>query len=78
MRIIRASEIGEYLYCHRAWWLRHIQGYKSANVTELASGTALHAQHGQRVWLSGLLRNLAFILLAIAAILFLLSLLPHA
>ena len=44
MRIIRASEIGEYIYCHRAWWLRHVGGYASANVRELAEGTAVHAR----------------------------------
>jgi hypothetical protein len=77
MRLIRASEIGEYIYCHRAWWLRHIQGHQSANVRELAAGTSTHAGHGRLVWLGGALRLAAFLLLALATILFLASLLPQ-
>jgi hypothetical protein len=68
MRIIRASEIGEYLYCRRAWWLRHVQGYTSANVQVMAEGTEAHAGHGRLVGLAGALRTLAM-LLFIAAIL---------
>ena len=77
MRVIRASEIGEYLYCHRAWWLRHMRGYKSANVRELAAGTATHATHGRLVWLGGALRVAAVVLIALAAIIFLASLIPE-
>ena len=78
MRVIRASEIGEYVFCRRAWWLRHVEGHASANVRELAEGTATHARHGLGVALAGGLRVLALLLLAGAALLFLLSLLPHA
>ena len=24
LRVIRASELGEYSYCSRAWWYRHV------------------------------------------------------
>lgn len=77
MKIIRASEIGEYLYCHRAWWLRHVRGYRSANVRELAAGTAAHSAHGRVVWTGMALRVAAALLLALAAIAFLLSLVPR-
>jgi hypothetical protein len=69
MRVIRASEIGEYVFCHRAWWLRHTRGLASANVRELAAGTALHAGHGRRVAVAGALRGLAVLLLLAAAVL---------
>ncbi|MEK9164664.1 MAG: hypothetical protein AAB342_04830, partial [Chloroflexota bacterium] len=59
MRTIRASEIGEYVYCHRAWWLRHVQGRESANAREMALGTRAHAHHGRTVWLVGALRAAA-------------------
>ena len=68
MRVIRASEVGEYVFCHRAWWLRHTRGLVSANVRALAEGTARHAGHGRRVAAAGVLRGLA-LLLALAAVL---------
>lgn len=68
MRIIRASEVGEYVFCHRAWWLRHTRGLASANTRALAAGTAAHAGHGRRVGLALALRGLAvlFVLAALA------------
>lgn len=68
MRPIRASEIGSYLYCRRAWWYRR-QGVQSANQAELSAGTELHHQHGRQVLLAGLLRTLAIIFLLAALML---------
>ena len=68
MPVIRSSDIGNYLYCRRAWWYRK-QGYESANQAELASGTELHRKHGRKVLLSGLLRTLGFLLLLFALVL---------
>ena len=76
MRVIRASEIGEYVFCHRAWWLRHVAGYESANVREMAEGTAVHARHGLLVSAAGGLRLLALLLVAAAVIWFIASLMP--
>ncbi len=71
MHMIRSSEIGNYLYCRRAWWYRK-QGTPSENQAELAAGTELHKQHGRRVLASGLARILGLILL-LAAILLLVA-----
>jgi len=68
MPVIRSSDIGNYLYCRRAWWYRK-QGYESENQAELASGTELHRKHGRKVLLSGLLRTLGFLLLLVALLL---------
>lgn len=67
MRIIRASEIGEYLYCQRAWWLAS-QGYKPSNRSELEGGDAFHQKHTRLVLMSGCLRILSIILLSAALI----------
>ncbi len=75
MRVIRASEIGEYVFCHRAWWLRHVEGYESANVREMAEGTATHARHGLQVAAASGLRLLALVLLAAAVVWLVVSLL---
>jgi len=64
MKTVRASEIGAYLYCQRAWWYRR-QGVENANQAEMTSGSDLHMRHGQRVLAAGCLRSLAaFFLLA--------------
>jgi len=67
MSIIRSSDIGNYLYCRRAWWYKK-QGFESENQTELAAGTELHRRHGRKVLASNLTRILGLILLFAALI----------
>jgi CRISPR/Cas system-associated exonuclease Cas4 (RecB family) len=67
MPTIRSSDIGNYLYCHRAWWYRK-QGVESSNQAELAAGTELHAKHGRQVLASGLTRTVGLILLTIGLV----------
>ena len=68
---IRASEIGSYLYCARAWWYQR-QGIESSNQSELKTGTKLHFHHGRQVMAAGLIRSIALILL-LASLLMLVS-----
>jgi CRISPR/Cas system-associated exonuclease Cas4 (RecB family) len=68
MPIIRASDIGNYLYCRRAWWYKK-QGVESENQTELAAGTELHHKHGRKVLAASLTRTLGLLLLLVALIL---------
>ena len=67
MPIIRASDIGSYLYCHRAWRYRK-DGVESENQAEMAAGTELHRRHGRKTLSALLLRTLGMVLL-LAAIL---------
>lgn len=55
MRTLRASELGSFLYCQRAWWYQRNRE-ASQNVSELAGGTQLHQAHGRKVFVSGLLK----------------------
>ena len=68
MKTIRASEVGSYLFCARAWWY-HRQGLQSSNQAEMTAGTELHRQHGRTIIASGLTRTLALILLLAALVL---------
>ena len=71
MSVIRASEIGSYLYCRRAWHYRK-QGLESENQAEMLAGTELHRQHGRKTLSALLLRTLGMVLL-LAAILLLVA-----
>ena len=68
MRTIRASEIGTFLFCKRAWWYRS-QGVESENQQEMASGSAFHQQHGRQVIYAGLLRIGGWLLLLVSVVL---------
>ena len=65
--IIRASEIGMYAFCARAWWLAQVQGYRSTNLAAMREGTARHRAHGRAVVGYHRLRWLAIALLLVAA-----------
>lgn len=65
MRPIRASELGTFLYCRRAWWY-HSQGVESKNQQELAGGTDFHERHGQGMLRSAALSVVGRILLLLA------------
>ena len=68
MKVIRSSDIGNYLYCRRAW-MYSLQGFQSENQAELASGTELHRKHGRKVMASGISRTIGLILMLAALVL---------
>lgn len=66
-RVIKASEIGEYVYCNRAWWLRRTYDVRPQNIQELRQGTAYHQKHGGQVRQAVLIKRLALVFLILAA-----------
>lgn len=71
MRLIRASEIGEYSFCRRAWWLHAVRGLAPGNAAGRLRGAAAHRRHGALVTAAGALRLAALLLLLAAAALWL-------
>lgn len=62
-RLIRASEVGEYVFCQHAWWLRVFEERRSTGASRLTEGTKRHRRHGQRVTASNILIAAAIIVL---------------
>ncbi len=67
MKTIRASEIGTYMFCARAWWYQR-KGIQPSNQADLIAGTEIHRQYGRAVIASSLIRVLAIILLLVALV----------
>ena len=65
--IIRASEIGHYAFCARAWWLGRVKGRPSANLATMRRGTLKHTSHGRSVERYHLLRRAGTVLIVLAA-----------
>lgn len=67
LRTIRASEIGEYEYCSRAWWYKHIAKVPVNAETSgrMERGREAHRQHGRGVALSIKLRAAGVALLVL-------------
>jgi hypothetical protein len=66
--VIRASELGEYAFCARSWWLGRVLGYRSANVAEMQAGQVNHRAHGRDVERAYRVRRAAVGLLLLAGL----------
>jgi len=55
--LISASEVAQFTYCRRAWWLSRVCDLEPANHERLEYGTATHVRHGKSVTASLLLRR---------------------
>jgi len=64
--VISASEIGQYAYCPRAWWLARVKGRGSENVEALAFGDDAHRRHGRTVQSASIWQRLAYALIAVS------------
>jgi len=62
-RVIRASELGTFVYCAHAWWFGSVEGVRPDDVRRLQTGRIVHEQHGRQVILGNLLIRLFYVLL---------------
>ena len=64
---LRASEIVQFEFCHRAWWYAR-QGHPSTNLKRQDVGSRWHRRHGRTVLTAGCLRLLGYAFLLAAAV----------
>lgn len=69
--IIRASEVAQYAFCARSWWLGRVRGYRSSNLAAMDQGAVRHRAHGRAVEGYYFLRRLAVALLVLAGVILL-------
>jgi hypothetical protein len=72
-KLISATELAEFVYCGKAWELKHIHGAESSSETQQlqVEGRAWHIAQGRQLARSDSFRWAALAALALAAILFL-------
>ena len=73
-RIIRASEIGQYDFCAKAWWLGSIEDVQPSNVRELQTGAAAHEEHGRQVQRAAQMQLAAIVLVGLGVMVLVLTL----
>jgi hypothetical protein len=67
--VLRASDIGQYMFCRRAWWLGSVQGYRPADDAALSAGARAHLAHGRRVAASRQWQRAGYALLLLGGLL---------
>ncbi|RIK36266.1 MAG: hypothetical protein DCC55_27820 [Chloroflexi bacterium] len=67
--LVRASEIGLWAFCHRAWWLAQVKQTPHRNPALLSHGERAHQQHGRALVTAQRLATVGRILLLLALVL---------
>jgi hypothetical protein len=73
-RFVSASELAEYAYCRRAWWLRAVRGATSPEQgTRFDEGRAAHERHAIGILAARALAITAVALIVAAVVLWFMS-----
>ena len=67
--LVRASDIGLWAYCQRAWWLAKVQKVPHRNPAVLEAGVTAHAAHGAQVVRSRRLQQAGLAVIGLAVLL---------
>jgi CRISPR/Cas system-associated exonuclease Cas4 (RecB family) len=65
---IRASEVGQYVFCSTSWWLARVQGIEPNHQERLDAGREAHAAHDRERRAAELAQRLGYALLTLAVI----------
>ena len=71
---IRASELAQFSYCQRAWWLSAVRKLPAENEAELKRGRAAHVRHERQVRRMASWRRAGFTLVAVGGVFLLIAL----
>lgn len=69
--LVRASEIGLWAFCQRAWWLARVKQLSHGKPALLEAGQESHARHGRTLTRAQLLQRAGVVLLVAALVLIL-------
>lgn len=64
LTLIRASELSQFSFCQRAWWLSTVKQISPRNQGVMNYGTRFHRVHTRQVYSAVRWRNASFFLLA--------------
>ena len=67
-RRVTASQVGQYAFCARAWWLGSIENREPVYLDRLEDGQSAHERHGWSVALARASSRLALLLVVVAAL----------
>jgi CRISPR/Cas system-associated exonuclease Cas4 (RecB family) len=67
-RRVTASQVGQYAFCARAWWLASVEKHEPVNHDRLEAGQAAHERHSWTVALARGSKQLALFLAGTAAL----------
>jgi len=56
--LVRASDIGAWAYCRRAWYLAQVRKVAHSRPEALRQGTQAHTRHGQKVRHAGQMQRI--------------------
>jgi hypothetical protein len=56
--LVRASDIGAWAYCRRAWYLAQVRKVDHSRPDSLRQGTQAHTRHGQKVRHAGQMQRI--------------------
>lgn len=63
-RTVRASEIGTFIFCQRAWWYQR-EGVETVNTAELSGGSQFHQQQANLARSALLVNIFAIVLISL-------------
>jgi hypothetical protein len=73
--LIQASDLSQYSFCRRAWWLGTVKKIGPANQADLARGRQVHLRHQYGVQAAARWHRGGFLLLGIGSLFFIIAVL---